>query len=118
MKKIANYSSLHNFEFTPDGLRVWKAYNIGNGKLISWESIIHCLQEATSLVEEKPFFPTATREMYRKTNQQKKDDEDEDSIECPNPQCMQEFHSRPELEAHLNGITAQQSKGEQDFMTH
>ena len=33
MKKIANYSSLHNFEFTPDGLRVWKAYNIGNGKL-------------------------------------------------------------------------------------
>ena len=104
MKKIANYSSLHNFEFTPDGLRVWKAYNIGNGKLISWESITLCLQEATSLVEEKPFFPTSTREMYRKTNQQKKDDEDDDSIECPNPQCMQEFHSRSELEAHLNVI--------------
>ena len=72
MKKIANYSSLHNFEFTPDGLRVWKAYNIGTGKLISWESIILCPQEVTSLVEEKPFFPTSTREMYRKTNQQKK----------------------------------------------
>ena len=104
MKKIANHSSLHNFEFTPDGLRVWKAYNIGNGKLISWESIILCLQEATSVVEEKPFFPTSAREMYRKTNQQKKDDEDDDSIECPNPQCMQEFHSRSELEAHLNVI--------------
>ena len=104
MKKIANYSSLHNFEFTPDGLRVWKAYNIGTGKLISWESIILYPQEATSLVEEKPFFPTSTREMYRKTNQQKKDAEDEDSIECPNPQCMAEFHSRSELEAHLNVI--------------
>ena len=55
-------------------------------------------------MEEKPFFPTSTREMYRKTNQQKKDDEDDDSIECPNPQCMQEFHSRSELEAHLNVI--------------
>ena len=104
MKKIANYSSLHNFEFTPDGLRVWKAYNIGTGKLISWESIILYPQEATGLVEEKPFFPTSTREMYRKTNQQKKDAEDEDSIECPNPQCMAEFHSRSELEAHLNVI--------------
>ena len=104
MKKIANYSSLHNFEFTPDGLRVWKAYNIGTGKLISWGSIILHPQEATGLVEEKPFFPTSTREMYRKTNQQKKDAEDEDSIECPNPQCMVEFHSRPELEAHLNVI--------------
>ena len=104
MKKIANYSSLHNFEFTPDGLRVWKAYNIRNGKLISWESIILCLKEAISLVEETPFFPTSTREMYRKTNQQKKDDEDDDSIECPNPQCMQEFNSRSELEAHLNVI--------------
>ena len=104
MKKIANYSSLHNFEFTPDGLRVWKAYNIGTGKLISWGSIILYPQEATGLVEEKPFFPTSTREMYRKTNQQKKDAEDEDSIECPNPQCMAEFHSRSELEAHLNVI--------------
>ena len=104
MKKIANYSSLHNFEFTPDGLRVWKAYNIGTGKLISWESIILYLQEATGLVEEKPFFPTSTREMYRKTNQQKKDAADEDSVECPNPQCMAEFHSRSELEAHLNFI--------------
>ena len=104
MKKIATYSSLHNFEFTPDGLRVWKAYNIGTGKLISWGSIILYPQEATGLVEEKPFFPTSTREMYRKTNQQKKDAEDEDSIKCPNPQCMAEFHSRSELEAHLNVI--------------
>ena len=55
MKKIANYSSLHNFEFTPDGLRVWKAYNIGTGKLISWESVILYPQEATGLVEEKLF---------------------------------------------------------------
>ena len=40
----------------------------------------------------------------RKTNQQKKDAEDEDSIECPNPQCMAEFHRRSELEARLNVI--------------
>ena len=100
MKKIANYISRHNFEFTPDGLRGRKAYSIRTGKLISSESIVLCPQEVTSLVEEKPFFPTSTREMHRKINEQKKDDEDEDSIECPNPQCMEEFHSRSELEGH------------------
>ena len=79
VKKISNYSSLHNFEFTPDGLRVWKAYHIGNGKLISWESIILCLQEATSLVEENHSFqpqqekctekPISRKKMTRMTTQ-------------------------------------------------
>ena len=31
-------------------------------------------------------------------------DEDSDSFECPNPQCSEEFHSRSELETHLNMI--------------
>ena len=112
MKKIANSSSQHNSTFNSDDLRVWKTYNIGAGKLISWESIRLCPQEATSLMEETLFFPTSTREMNRTTNQQKKDDEDEDSIECPNPQCMEEFHSLAELEAYLN-VTGHHSPAEQ-----
>ena len=112
MKKIANSSSQHKSEFTSDDLWVWKTYNIGAGKLISWESIRLCPQEATSLMEETPFFPTPTREMNRTTNQQKKDDEDEDSVECPNPQCMEEFHSLTELEAYLN-VTGHHSPAEQ-----
>ena len=111
-RREANSSSQHNSEFTFDDLRMWKTYNIGAGKLISWESIRLCPQEATSLMEETPFFPTSTREMNRTTNQQKKDDEDEDSIECPNPQCMEEFHSPTELEAYLN-VTAHHSAAEQ-----
>ncbi|XP_063433710.1 uncharacterized protein LOC134715459 [Mytilus trossulus] len=31
---------LHNFKFTDNGLQVWRAYDIGQGKLISWNSII------------------------------------------------------------------------------
>ena len=63
-------------------------------------------------MEETPFFPTPTREMNRTTNQQKKDDEDEDSVECPNSQCMEEFHSLIELEACLN-VTGHHSPAEQ-----
>ena len=104
IKKIPNYSSLHNFEFTPDGLRMWKAYNIGIGKLISWDAIVLCPQQATCLTEEKPFFTISTREMNRATTQKGRMDEDSDSFECPNPQCSEEFHSRSELETHLNVI--------------
>ena len=104
IKKIPNYSSLHNFEFTPDGLRMWKAYNIGIGKLILWDTIVLCPQQATCLTEEKPFFTISTREMNRATTQKGIMDEDSDSFECPNPQCSEEFHSRSELETHLNVI--------------
>ncbi|XP_052083366.1 uncharacterized protein LOC127720684 [Mytilus californianus] len=31
---------LHNFKFTDNGLQVWRAYDIGQEKLISWNSII------------------------------------------------------------------------------
>ena len=69
IKKIPNYTSLHNFAFTPDGLRMWKAYNIGIGKLISWDTIVLFPQEPTCLAEEKPFFTISTREMNRATTQ-------------------------------------------------
>ena len=104
IKKIPNYSSLHNFEFTPDGLRMWKAYNIGIGKLISWDAIVLCPQQATCLTEEKPFFTISTKEMNRATAQKGRMDEDSESFECQNPQCSEEFHSHSELETHLNVI--------------
>ena len=34
INKIANFSNLHNFEFTQEGLRVWRAFNVGPGKFI------------------------------------------------------------------------------------
>ena len=34
INKIANFNSLHNFDFTQEGLRVWRAFNVGPGKFI------------------------------------------------------------------------------------
>lgn len=56
IKKIPNYSSLHNFELTPDGVRTWKASDVGNGKLFSWDSIIQIPQGATGLTEKTSLF--------------------------------------------------------------
>ncbi len=36
--KIQDVSLLHNYEYLKEGLKVWKAYNVGEGELISWET--------------------------------------------------------------------------------
>lgn len=102
--KITKFSAFHNFEFNPDGLRVWKAYNIGDGKMIAWESIIVSPQGATCLKEEEPFFPSAAREMKRtaKRNRTEEVDVNGESFECPDPKCAEEFQSRSELDTHLS----------------
>ncbi len=32
--RITGISLLHNFEYDPNGLRVWKAFDMGKGKLL------------------------------------------------------------------------------------
>ena len=104
IKKVANYSSLHNFEFSPARLRVWKAFKIGNGKLVPWDSIILSSQGAAGLKEDKAFFPTTARDMNITAKQKGACDENGNCFECPDPQCVEEFQSRSELEIHLNVI--------------
>ncbi|CAC5383265.1 unnamed protein product [Mytilus coruscus] len=40
LRSIPLISMLHDFKFTDNGLQLWRAYDIGQGKLISWNSII------------------------------------------------------------------------------
>ena len=37
--KIKGISKLNNFEFTEEGIRIWSAYKIGPGKLVSYEGM-------------------------------------------------------------------------------
>ncbi|RMX49004.1 hypothetical protein pdam_00023502 [Pocillopora damicornis] len=67
----AKRNALHNFEFTSRGLRMWKAFKIGAGKLIAWNNIIFCLQEATCLSEDKLFFVSISLDPKRKSRLQK-----------------------------------------------
>ena len=104
IKKIPNYSSLHNFELTPDGVRTWKASDVGNGKLFSWDSIIQIPQGATGLTEKQAFFSTSAREMDRTAKKSRDNDMESTCFECPDPQCTEEFKSRAELDIHLDVI--------------
>ena len=67
LKRIPNFSTMHNFEFTPGGFRMWKAFKIGAGKIIVWNEIIFSPQEATCLSEKKPFCPISARDIDKTT---------------------------------------------------
>ena len=61
INKIANFNSLHNFKFTKEGLRVWRAFNVGPKMFIPRNKIVICPQKKMDLEEEIPFFPTQAR---------------------------------------------------------
>ena len=97
LKKISNFSALHNFEFT-----------LGAGKLIAWSDVIFCLQETACLSEDKPFFVVWAREMDETTVHHGRSDDVSGTFERPHPQCSKEFLSRAELETHQS-VTANHS---------
>jgi len=37
--RIPDVSLLHNYQYCNDGLKVWKVYSIGTGKLVAWENL-------------------------------------------------------------------------------
>ena len=53
VNKIDGFSKLHNFTYEEKGLRVWKAYDIGSGKLISLDNIAVNKQDATGLIVQE-----------------------------------------------------------------
>ena len=91
LKKTPNFSALYNFEFTPGGPRMWKAFKIGAGKLIAWNEIIFCPKEATCLGEEKLFLPISAQEMDKTTTHYGRVDDVSGIFKYLHPPCSKEF---------------------------
>ena len=88
INKIANFHSLQNFEFTQEGLRVWRVYKI-----------VICPQKNTDLVEEILFFPTTARR-FASAGESRDDGDDgngSSSRQCPEPGCDEDLRPRPTL---------------------
>ena len=54
--------TLNNFQFEPNGIRVWKAYQIGLGKLVSWADV---QSNGISPVEQEVLEPPAETQQSR-----------------------------------------------------
>ena len=65
---IQDVSFLHNYSYTIRGLRAWKAYQVGPGKLVRWEKIKEsaCIINDLKVVEkpsdsQKPVYSDGIR---------------------------------------------------------
>ena len=56
VNRMDGFSRYHNFKFDLNGVRVWRAYGVGQGRLIPYEDIIVKPQNPTDLVMMWTFF--------------------------------------------------------------
>ena len=108
VQKRKQLSELLNFTYKESGIRVWKAYAVGIGRPIPWQSLYirHLGCTNISLMDGKRFFTnTEIRDLHRpRVCQASKDDveiNDQPSMfVCPEEGCNCTFDSFSELELH------------------
>ena len=106
VNKIDGFSKLHNFTCDDKGLRVWRAYDIGPGKLIPFGDVVVDQQEITGLIfsrEWRLFTMRNTRHLHVCTpenNDMEEPTEKGHLFECPELECQQVFKIFCELEIH------------------
>ena len=111
VNKIDGFSKYHNFKFEEDGIRVWKAYGIGQGKLILYRDTIPKPQGPTGLAVDKEFFPFRDTRFYNvkaigDTGQY------DGLFCCSEPGCQMVFKKFSDLENHHDvGDHSQASRG-------
>ena len=112
-------SLLHNYQYCNDGLKVWKAYNIGTGKLVAWENLDKdgkILPSEIRIIESRS---QGHRESVKKDNTclaselpgpvkpvrspQEPGDEDRDCglFSCPEPGCVKQYITMGKLEKQI-----------------
>ena len=106
VRKLGNFGSFHNFQFERFGIRVWKAYGIGQGKLFPYESVYVKHQGPTMIQVEDDAefsFPAVDkRDLYPKRKPQPIVNEHRHLFECSVPGCTQSFALFSDLQTHLN----------------
>ncbi|XP_052067889.1 uncharacterized protein LOC127707422 [Mytilus californianus] len=97
-ESIKNVSNFYNFNFGDDGLRMWQAYNIGEGKLVQWDSLKPS-KNAVQLKVISDWTDIAISDSYEDpvpaTTKHKQ------NLICPLENCIREFKNKETLDQHI-----------------
>ena len=98
VKKLGSFSSFHFFSFEDNGVRVWKGYGIGTGKLIPYEEWQTKPQGPTLLEvrEGQEFFYSSSTRVLKES-----ESEEGSTYECPKNGCLMSFNKLEDLDLHL-----------------
>jgi len=96
--KIPDISLLYNFKFEDGGIRVWKAYNTGECKLLNYKNLQIQPQEIASLFVKQPFGP---RQKECGVIGERVASQSE-IFSCSESACVLTFKSEREAQAHMD----------------
>ena len=116
--RIPEVSLLHNYQYCNDGVKVWKAYNIGTGKLVTWENldkdgkillllrIIESGSQGNSESVKKDNTCLAAElpglvKPVGSTAESVDEDRDCSLFSCPEPGCVKQYITVRRLEKHI-----------------
>ncbi|XP_015755039.1 PREDICTED: uncharacterized protein LOC107334603 [Acropora digitifera] len=96
--KIPDISLLYNFKFEDGGIRVWNAYNIGEGKPLNYKNLQIQPQEIASLFVKQPFGPRRKEcgVIGERVASQS------EFFSCSESTCVLRFKSEREAQAHMD----------------
>ena len=109
-----------NFQFSEEGIKMWKAYNIGQGKFVKYDKLMKSCssQGNTDLVVIDPFTsPRMSIGCLHKSNKAKESDNDTSCCEfsCPREGCIKMFNTNAEMQKHLD-VGRHSFRSQRDFM--
>ena len=65
--RLIVFNFFHKFKFEGGGIRIWRAYGIGQGRLIPYQDFIVKPQGPTGLVVNENFFPLKAARLHKTT---------------------------------------------------
>ncbi|KAK3738179.1 hypothetical protein QZH41_007176, partial [Actinostola sp. cb2023] len=95
--KIPGISVLYNLQYEENGIRVWKAYNIGPGRLIPFNDLIVVQQGETRLKMIQPFGQAALRGRVGESVRRKSE-----IYSCQETGCILTFKTQAEADDHMD----------------
>ena len=96
--KIPQVSLLHNFAFEEKGIRAWRAYDVGDGRFIAYDSLDIEAQHHTGLKVIHPFGGRSKEKGIVGASARPK----ADIFPCFESDCVLTFRSEAEAEAHMD----------------
>ena len=95
---LEGFSKYHNFNFEEYGIRLWRAHNVGEGKLISYRDFIVNRQGPRGLVVDVPIIPVKDSRLHSTSTSY----DCSCLFSCSEPGCQMVLRKLSDLESHLD----------------
>lgn len=95
--KIQGISLLNNFKYEKSGIRVWKAYDIGRGRLIKYSDLTIAPQGETGLKVIQPFGQVTNKGRVGESVRRKSE-----IYACQESGCVLTFQTQSEADDHMD----------------